>query len=300
MQTTLPRTLAVTVLGACLALGMAACGASTTGTGSGPALSQAQADTLGEDLANEADAMTESAVYSTVAGPGLNVAPTSGVNASPADAQQCRPTRSPDPAVNSDSDPVPDSVRIDFAGCVISRPLATITMSGTVDIIDPTPDQTDFAVKTVYTDLTRSVERLVSQRTWSLSEDGIRMVSGDSSTLQHSETGFTTTFTYNDGSTATHDRTWSAMFTADTPGSIRRDSLPSGAWHITGSSMWSRGDRTWSVDVNTGPDLHYNAECTDAPRFDAGTLTAVATRNGVSTTVTIQYTGCGTYTVTRS
>lgn len=300
MQTMLSRTLTGTVLGVCLALTTAACSDSTTGTGPGAALSQAQADTLGQDLANESDALAEGAVYSSVAGPGINVAPATGVNASPTFSPQCQPTRSPNPPTNSDGDLVPDSVRIDFSGCVISRPLATVTMSGTVDVIDPTPDQTDFAVKTVYTDLTRSVERLLSQRSWSLSENGVRMVSGDSSELHHSETGFTTTFTYNDGSTATHDRTWDATFTADTPGTIARDSLPSGLWHIAGTSSWSRGDRTWSVEVSTDPDLHYNAECTDAPRFDAGTLTAVATRNGASTTVTIAYTGCGAYTVTRS
>jgi hypothetical protein len=36
------------------------------------------------------------------------------------------------------------------------------------------------------------------------------------------------------------------------------------------------------------------------PRFDAGTLTAVVTRNGATSTVTVQFTACGTYTVTRS
>jgi len=34
--------------------------------------------------------------------------------------------------------------------------------------------------------------------------------------------------------------------------------------------------------------------------FDAGTLQFVATRNGATTNVTIQFTACGTYTVTRS
>jgi hypothetical protein len=34
--------------------------------------------------------------------------------------------------------------------------------------------------------------------------------------------------------------------------------------------------------------------------IDSGTLTFVATRNSVATNVTIQFTACGTYTVSRS
>jgi hypothetical protein len=56
---------------------------------------------------------------------------------------------------------------------------------------------------------------------------------------------------------------------------------------------------TWSASVTTNPALHYNAACTDAPRFDAGTLTLVVTRTGATSTVTIDYTGCGQYDVTR-
>jgi hypothetical protein len=54
------------------------------------------------------------------------------------------------------------------------------------------------------------------------------------------------------------------------------------------------------VTVTTNPALHYNATCTVVPRFDAGTLTAVVTRNGATSTVTVQFTACGTYTVTRT
>ncbi len=300
MQTISRHAFTTAFLGVCVALGIAACSSANSPTSPTTALSPAQADTLGADLANEADAMVVGASYSSTSGPAINPAPTLGGNANPTLSPQCQPTRSPNPPVNSDSDAVPDSVRIDFTGCVISRPLATITLGGTVDIIDPTPDVTDHSVKAVYTDFSRSVQRVLSGKTWSLLENGIRTVSGTSSELQRTETGFHTEFTYADGSTATHDRTWSSTFTADQPGTIKVDSLPSGTVAITGTSMWTRNQSTWNLSVTTQPNLHYNADCTDAPRFDAGTMTAVATRNGASTTVTIQYTACGQYTVTRS
>jgi hypothetical protein len=300
MQTISRHAFTTAFLGACVALGVAACSSANSPTSPTPALSQAQADTLGADLANEADAMVEGATFSSTSGAVINPAPTLGGSANPTFSPQCKPTLSPLPPTNSDSDAVPDSVRIDFSGCVISRPLATITLDGTVDIIDPTPDVTDHSVKTVYTNFSRSVQRLVSGKTWSLLENGIRMVSGSSSELQRTETGFHTEFTYGDGSTATHDRTWNSIFTADQAGTIKVDSLPSGTVSITGTSTWARNQNSWNLSVTTQPNLHYNADCTDAPRFDAGTLTAVATRNGASTTVTIQYTACGQYTVTRS
>jgi len=106
---------------------------------------------------------------------------------------------------------------------------------------------------------------------------------------------------FRNGSTANHTRNWSATFTADVAGSITFDSpLPSGTWNLAGTSTWTRGSRTHQVTVTTNPALHFNASCTVVPRFDAGTLTAVVTRNGTVSTVTVQFTACGQYTVTRS
>ena len=67
-----------------------------------------------------------------------------------------------------------------------------------------------------------------------------------------------------------------------------------------GTSSWTRGQRSYSLTVTTNPPLHYNASCTAAPRFDAGKLTAVVVRNSQTVTVTIEFTACGEYTVTRS
>jgi hypothetical protein len=52
--------------------------------------------------------------------------------------------------------------------------------------------------------------------------------------------------------------------------------------------------------ASTDPVLHYNAGCTVRPKLDSGTLHLTLTRNGATSNVTIQFTGCGQYTVTRS
>jgi hypothetical protein len=52
--------------------------------------------------------------------------------------------------------------------------------------------------------------------------------------------------------------------------------------------------------VTTNPALHRNDTCTTVPLFDSGVMTVVATRPSETTTLTITFTGCGTYTVARS
>ena len=69
---------------------------------------------------------------------------------------------------------------------------------------------------------------------------------------------------------------------------------------IAGTSTWTHGSNSYSLAVTTAPALHYNASCTVAPRFDAGTLAMTVTKNGVTSNVTIQFTACGQFTVTRS
>lgn len=284
---------------AAVVLGAAAC--TDSNAPAVPALSAAQADSLGEvvvaDVQGDLDAATVSGAVAfdpfsaTLAQPALVVSSSAG----------CTPARSPASPGNADGDRVPDSVRLDFAGCVIVRPLVTDTISGLIDILDPTPNGADHAVKFVFTDF-RTLELSNITNLWrSQTRNGVRQMQRDSSVVSHSVTNFQTDYVYRNGSTATHIRTWNGAFTADVPGSIHPDSvLPSGTFNVSGTSSWTRGSRTWSLTVSTNPALHYDASCTVGPKFDAGTLTAVVTRNGNTTTVTITFTACGQFTVTRS
>lgn len=265
-----------------------------------PALTQAQADSVAEvvtaDVQSEIDA-------ATLNGGGLNPFPAalavSTIQSSASAA--CAPTHSPASPGNADGDRVPDSVRIDFAGCVIVRPLFTDTVSGTIDIIDPTPAAADHALKQVFTDFRHVEVNNISLLWRSQTVNGVRQVARDSSVLTQSATNLRTDYVFRNGQTATHVRTWSSTFTADVAGSIHPDTiLPSGTWGVSGTSSWTSNSRTWSITVVTNPALHYDAGCTVGPKFDSGTLTAVVTRNGNTSTVTITFTACGQYTVTRS
>jgi len=275
-----------------LAIGLAACNSTEAPTG---VLTQQEAQSVADVVVADAASLADAATYNATSGVAMASAP-----ASTTTSQPC-PAISPLPVVNSDGDMPPDSVHFDFTGCIIQRPLETITLSGGVDYVDPTPTTTDHSVRVRFTDFTRTVMKILSGKTTSIELNGVRTFTGTADALEHSETNFRTDYTYADGSTATHLKTWSSTFTADVPGSIQVGSpLPSGTWNITGTSTWMRGDRTYSLSLTTNPPLHYNADCTVAPKFDAGTITAVVTRNSQTVNITVQFTACGQYTVTRS
>ena len=281
------------------ALGAAAC-SSGSSSPSAPAVSALLADSLGEAVVGDinvstAGATTTGATTSYQASAGAELA---GPQFS---SPSCTVTRSPSSPANSDADPVPDSVRISFTSCVFSSPLETDTLKGTIDFIDPTPTTTDRAIKRVFTDYGWVTVKTLSGAVRSVLMSGTRMAVRDSSTITQTDSNMTTTFTFANGNTATHDRTWSFHFTADTANTIKPDSaLPAGNWTVNGNSTWTHGALTFALALTTPTPLHFDPACTEAPRFDAGVTKVVVTRGGNTSTITIQHTACGQFTVTRS
>jgi hypothetical protein len=267
-----------------------------------PIVSQDQAESLAKTVVTDVVSEMGTATMDGPAAAPAAAAPlfaTAPMGTSP--GSQCLPAKSPASPLDSDHDGVPDSVRFDYAGCVISYPLAIDSLSGTIDLIDPTPLTADHAVERVFTNFRRATVNLVSNTTRAVTDNGVRTASHDMTTLRTSETNFRTDYVYGNGATAEHVRTWTVLFTADVAGSIQPNALlPSGTWTVTGTSSWTRGHSSYSLTVTTNPPLHYNASCTTAPRFDAGTITAVVTQGTHAMTVSIQFTACGKYTVTRS
>lgn len=262
-----------------------------------PPLSQAEADSIGAvitaDVENELDAGSASS--------GIGFVPGAPFSRALLISGSCTPEIAPQPVVNSDGDRVPDSIRVTFTDCVIGFRRGADTVRGLIDIIDPTPQGTDGSLKLTFTDLVRIFVSRDGLRA-SVTQNGSRAAIRDETTLSQSETGFRTDYVFANGAAATHVRDWSIVFTADVTGSIVRDApLPSGSLSIEGTSTITRnGSITFGLQVSTPEVLHYDATCSDRPRFDQGKLIAAVTRQGTTTTVTIQFTGCGQYTVTRS
>lgn len=259
-----------------------------------PALSATEAQSLGEAMSQDVQGELEAA---TVFGDAIN--PLMFAPSLDDDASRCVPTVSPTPVTNADSDRVPDSLRVTFGNCTFAESEEADTVRGSIDIVDPTPKVADRSIRTRFNDYTRIEVEHDGVR--SLVLNGVREASRDSAVISQSETNFKSVFTFRDGDSSTHTRNWAVVFTADSAGAIGRDRpLPSGKLGVNGTSAWTHDTSTYSIMVSTSPILHYNATCTSRPKFDSGTFHATVTKHGATSNVTIQFTACGTFTVTRS
>ncbi len=283
------RPLAATV--ALLAAGAVACSENPNAT-ENPSLSAAQADSVAAAVVADLDGMPEGAVFDV-----LGLAPSAPLGST--GSMLCTPTVEPLPVVNSDDDPVPDSIRIDYTGCVIEGRHQIVTLSGARDLVDIVPNAAGHTVRTRFIALGKSVTRDDREGTWSVTHNGVREFLASGAALEANEIDFRSEFVFPDGATALHERDWSSVFTADPGQEITARHLPAGTWDVDGTSAWTKGDRSWSLTVTTSVPLHFDPACEFRPRFDDGTVEVVATRGGQTSTVTIEFTACGQYTVTR-
>jgi hypothetical protein len=283
------RSLAATV--ALLAASAVACSENPNATGN-PSLSAAQADSVAAAVAADLDGMPEGAVFDVLGMPLSTPLASTRM-------MVCEPTVTPFPPVNSDDDLVPDSIHIDFTGCVIEHRRETVSLSGAKDLVDMVPDVAGHTVRVRFIDFGKSVTRTETGATWSVVLDGVREFSASTIALELNEE-LVSEFTFPDGATARHERDWSSLFTADAGQEITLRHLPAGTWDVNGASAWTKGARSWSLAVETVTPLHFDPACEFRPRFDDGTVEIVATRGGETSTVTIEFTACGQYTVTRS
>src|SRR5947199_7318842 len=137
-----------------------------------PVLSQAQAESLATtvvaDIVGEIGTATMDGSNGAMATAPVDASAPAGSST----ATQCIPARSPTPVTDADNDGVPDSVRFDYAGCVISRPLSIDSLSGTIDLIDHTQATADHAVERVFTDFKSVTVRLLTGATTSGTDNG--------------------------------------------------------------------------------------------------------------------------------
>src|SRR5437899_7244125 len=234
---------------------VAACSTSPVTSPQNPVLTQPEANAVAEVVATDAASLVGGATLDAATGMPFAVAPMPGAPAMATSSASCTPTRSPSPPTNSDGDPVPDSVRIDFTGCTFTGDGHTVTVSGSIHIVDPTPVTTDRAFRIRYTDFGRSVTNSATGTTRSVVENGVRSVVGTPDQIQLADT-MQTDYTYASGTTASHVRTWLATFTADQAGSIQVGArLPSGDWTLAGASTYTSGTNSFSLSVATSGRL---------------------------------------------
>jgi hypothetical protein len=295
-----PTKLGATLLAA-LALTLGACSSDSSGPSTSTnTLTAVQASDISSDVAGDMDELADFSTFNASTGMSLSSAQLRTQSAPPPSCV----TVSPNPPTNSDGDAVPDSVRFDYSNCAFSRWNGTVTdsLGGTIDFIDPLPLVTSLGVRHVFTNFSRKRDNTAFPlRSFTEVQNGTREWGGNADTLGHTITAFTTVWTHPSGRTSTHEKDWVAKFTAATPGTISLITpLPAGSFTVNGTGTWSTAARSWSVATTTTTPLAYDPSCTVAPRFTSGQLDLVVTRNTEVTNVSIVFTACGQYTVTRT
>ena len=284
-----------------------ALGACSESTGSGPnsGLSEVEAAELAEVISEDAEAFADASLYDTDHGIRIDVfGPRRDGPGQFFGRLPCQPTPIPADPPNLDGDRVPDALLLDFNGVECSMGGVSVVMSGTLGIEDPAVP--GFGIRFIFTNLSKTVSRTDIDASRSVLWNGTRQIVGSPSNpgsqLTHTITNFTTDIVFPNGNTASHLKNWNGMFVADVAGTIQHGArLPSGTWSFDGNSTWVRnGTEAHDVTIQTTTPLHFNADCTVAPRFDAGVIVAQVTRNGETTTVTIEHPQCGQNIITRS
>lgn len=284
-----------------------ALGACSDASSSGPngGLTDVEANELADIIGEDAEGFLDASVYDTNHGIRFDV-----FGPGPAGPRQffgrmpCHPTPIPAIPPNVDGDRVPDALLLDFTDVACSMGDVSVAMSGTLGIEDPAVP--GFGVRFIFTDLSRTVTHESVGASMSVMWNGTRQIVGSPSNpgsqLTHTITNFMTDIVFPDANVANHLKNWNGMFVADVAGSIQHGArLPSGAWTFDGNSTWLRNEtQSHDVTIQTTTPLHFNADCTVAPRFDAGVIVAQVTRNGDTTTITIEHTQCGQKIITRS
>lgn len=289
------------LLGA-MVLTLNACSSDTVSPADGAnLLTTAQADQLGQDVAEDIGDLSDVSVFNLSTG--INVDAVSRAVGASIQPPACV-TASPLPPTNSDADLVPDSLRLVYdCGFVRGNGQIIDSLLGTIDFLDPKPTTPSIGVKHIFTDFTRTrINKAFPARSFTAVHNGIREWGGSADTLGHTVTNFVTVYTHlASGRQATHEKNWVGKFSATTPGSIALGTpLPAGSWTVNGTSTWTTLNRSWSVVVSTPEALQYDPSCNVTPRFTNGTITLVVTRNGEITNVEIVFINCGQYQVTRS
>jgi hypothetical protein len=288
-----------TIGAAVLAAILTGCSTSDTtapGSGDGP-FTQAEARAVADEMQGELNAIVDGASVTDILVPSLSPAPGArGVVDGPVVFMPhagC-PTPSEVPPTDTDQDGVPDNLTLTFdpALCIFTSRDGHVVhvLSGAVTISDPSAEDRGLHLSWADLEARTTIDETVFF---------LRRIDGEWEQTK-SSTGFSLT----DQTTVTHEsserptsqlvKDWQVDFIVDAGATFSHHwRLPSGTLTIDGSTERTRNGVTKSLSVVTTTPLHFDSNCAERPRIDAGVLVITHSGPRGTSTVTIEFTGCG-------
>jgi len=268
------------------------------GSGDGP-FTQAEARAVADEMQGELTAIIDGASVSDILVPSLWVYPGArGIIGGPIiflpRGLNCPTFSEPLPPADTDGDGVPDNLTLTFdpAECIFTNPRGNVVhvLSGAVTISDPSAEDRGLHLSWADLEARTTIDETIFF---------LRRITGEWEQIK-SSTGFSLT----DQTTVTHEssewpsaqlvKDWQVDFVADDGVTFSHHGrLPSGTLTIDGSTERTRNGVTRSLSVVTTTPLHFDATCTERPRIDGGVVVIEHTGPRGTSTVTIEFTGCG-------
>jgi len=198
---------------------------------------------------------------------------------------------------DADADGIPDDATFSFTNppcSVTGWRGGTFALTGDVRILD-TNQGNGFDFTATFTDFMWEFTGPGGVNSWSATRNGTRARTGTTNAASLT-VDMLIEWRRPARAMASLHKTGTVLFTADTPGSLHANQpLPDGTFDITGTLTWQRASEDYSFAITTPVPLHYDASCTLTPqRIDSGELHADGTVNGVTGTLIVTWTACGT------
>ena len=289
MRRTLWTTTAST-LAASLVIGLGACSYSTDSS-SGTSISAAEANDIGEAVADEVDQSVGSLTLDAAA-PGKASAQ-SAASFSFAGTPPGTSCATVSSSTDTDSDGAPDLATYTFAlpACSFTGFRGgTLEITGSVDISDPTPNNADFAYQATLHDLQFTFTGPMGNLSFTALRNGTRVLTGNAAGLSLSnQITVVRTFPVRAQATATHNLL--LTFTPAQGESLALGQpLPNGTFEKSGTFTWIRGSVTRTFTVTTVSPLVWDASCTTDRKISSGEIHATL---GDGSYVKTVWSGCG-------
>jgi hypothetical protein len=195
--------------------------------------------------------------------------------------------------LDSDGDGTPDDATFVYAppACHFTGyEGGTLDLTGTIEVSDPTPEESDWSRLVDLTDFTFKFSG--SQRAFVAVRNGHRQRSGNAESLVL-QNDVTVERTRQGREPATIVHTLQAVFTPAEGSSLEPGSpLPDGTISISGTLTWSRNARSHVFTATTTVPLQYDSSCT-GPRRDRIAAGEIRWALPGGRTIVTTWTGCG-------